>query len=432
MARSGGNSGRMLNERKRSSDHTIKPRAVRVHGQAKRESMGSKELATHCEDGGNSDEDANPSGDLLTTSVMELSVLERLGLHRAALTEQDVEAAFAHLALASRCDMFTLRQRVQIEERARDAAEENIQQELEECQMLLQKLGQVCLDSRCTAVIEQLKLCVTVLARAIERATVAAEKLGAVHQEARMSWATEVMVQHVENLKRHHLREHTELEEMKRLIQQNSRNRQLAEIRDDGEQRLKHPPIRTFQQGSVRRRISIAVVPKQVMQFHSPASGQGSEREAVQPTSVTEKKPERQLHCLQEDSADSYFILHKGSPSPSHQSLHGPNNIEFGMDRSHCTEGKETEFQKRSTVGKTDEKKSNEESNCEDLDEENEELEQNAPMSKGSKMEHCRAWFSMPTYYWVLLWLFFLGIVCLVLIRIMEIQKQYPFPSSNF
>lgn len=48
-----------------------------------------------------------------------------------------------------------------------------------------------------------------------------------------MSRATDVMVQHVENLKRHHLREHTELEEMKRLIQQNSRNRQLAENRGE-------------------------------------------------------------------------------------------------------------------------------------------------------------------------------------------------------
>nr|XP_025036848.1 lymphoid-restricted membrane protein-like [Pelodiscus sinensis] len=63
-----------------------------------------------------------------------------------------------------------------------------------------------------------------------------------------MSRAAEVMVQHVENLKRHHLREHTELEEMKRLIQQNSRNRQVAENRDDDEQRLKLPLLRTFQQ----------------------------------------------------------------------------------------------------------------------------------------------------------------------------------------
>lgn len=48
-----------------------------------------------------------------------------------------------------------------------------------------------------------------------------------------MSRAAEVMVQHVENLKRHHVREHAELEEMKRLIQQNSRNRQLAETQGE-------------------------------------------------------------------------------------------------------------------------------------------------------------------------------------------------------
>lgn len=48
-----------------------------------------------------------------------------------------------------------------------------------------------------------------------------------------MSRAAEVMVQHVENLKRHHQREHAELEEMKRLIQQNSRNRQLAETQGE-------------------------------------------------------------------------------------------------------------------------------------------------------------------------------------------------------
>ncbi|OWK53765.1 hypothetical protein RLOC_00010031 [Lonchura striata] len=48
-----------------------------------------------------------------------------------------------------------------------------------------------------------------------------------------MSRAAEVMVQHVENLKRHQAREHAELEEMKRLIQQNSRNRQLAETQGE-------------------------------------------------------------------------------------------------------------------------------------------------------------------------------------------------------
>ncbi|KAF4800505.1 Fanconi anemia complementation group E [Turdus rufiventris] len=182
----------------------------------------------------------------------ELSVLDRFGLHRVALTEQDLEAAFAHLALAFRCDVFTLQQRVLVEKRARDAAEENIQEELGQCRAALERLGRSCANAGCKETLEQLQHNLAVLSAAVERATSAAEKLGAVHQEARMSRAAEVMVQHVENLKRHHLREHAELEEMKRLIQQNSRNRQLAETQGEG---------------SARRRVSIAVIPKQLLHY---------------------------------------------------------------------------------------------------------------------------------------------------------------------
>lgn len=51
------------------------------------------------------------------------------------------QAAFAHLALAFRCDMFTLQQRAQVEKRAQDAAEENIQEELGQCQTFLEVGG---------------------------------------------------------------------------------------------------------------------------------------------------------------------------------------------------------------------------------------------------------------------------------------------------
>ncbi|XP_046789057.1 inositol 1,4,5-triphosphate receptor associated 2 isoform X33 [Gallus gallus] len=197
-----------------------------------KESVGSiseepgTELAFCTGDGDGIEEDEKTPEELLLSFPSELSVLERLGLHSTNLTEQDVEAAFAHLALAFRCDMFTLQQRAQVEKRAQDAAEENIQEELGQCQTFL--------------------------------------------EEARMSRAAEVMVQHVDNLKRHHLREHAELEEMKCLIQQNSRNWQLAETQDDAEQQLRpHPLMRGFQQASARRRVSIAVIPKQLL----PASG---------------------------------------------------------------------------------------------------------------------------------------------------------------
>ncbi|NWW58115.1 LRMP protein, partial [Ifrita kowaldi] len=172
------------------------------------------------------------------------------------------QAAFAHLALAFRCDMFTLQQRVEVEKRARDAAEENIQEELGQCRAALERLGRSCANAGCKEVLEQLQHNLAVLSAAVERATSAAEKLGAVHQEARMSRAAEVMVQHVENLKRHHMREHAELEEMKRLIQQNSRNRQLAEIQEAAAQCSPPAPLL---QGSARRRVSIAVIPKQLL-----------------------------------------------------------------------------------------------------------------------------------------------------------------------
>ena len=129
------------------------------------------------------------------------------------------QAAFAHLALAFRCDVFTLRQRVQVEKWARDTAEENIQEELGQCRAALevgghrarglaslgdiqpgdgldnsksqlqqlhplppQRLGPSCADAGCKETLEQLQRSLAVLAAAVERATSAAEKLGAVHQ----------------------------------------------------------------------------------------------------------------------------------------------------------------------------------------------------------------------------------------------------------
>ncbi|KAJ7332908.1 hypothetical protein JRQ81_015088 [Phrynocephalus forsythii] len=427
-----GNSESMVDERRTTSDRTNQPCVVSLQERARRDSRGSRELAVHFEDTGESDEDTDPSEDGLSTSLMELSVLQRLGLHRVALTEQDIEAAFAHLALAFRCDMFTLRRRVQVEERTRNVAEENIKKELAECWTTLQKLGQACLDTRCKDMVEQLQSSLTVLAGAIERATIAAEKLGAVHQEARMSRATEVMVQHVENLKRHHLREHTELEEMKRLIQQNSRNRQLAENRDDGEQRVKHPPARFFPQGSARRRVSIAVIPRQLT-FHGSENGQGSEGETIKPTAIEEESPvSRHPLCPQEDFTDHSFVLPAGSSNIPHLSLQKANSIECETRRSYCMERRESELKRRTSIGKTVEEEASEEQGYEEGEELSDELGTSAFLFKGVEKWHYRAWFSMPTYYWVLMWLFFLGIACLILIRFLELQKQYPFITSDF
>ncbi|XP_039179296.1 inositol 1,4,5-triphosphate receptor associated 2-like [Crotalus tigris] len=416
-ATSEGESERMVNERTQSSDGQAKLSVV-----AKRNSV----QAVCFKDSGDSDEESNSSEDELNTSQVEVSVLQRLGLHRTSLTEQDVEAAFAHLALALRCDMFTLKQRVQIEERARNTAEENIQEELAECQAVLQKLEQACLNPRHKELVEHLQNSLAILTRTIERATSAAEKLGAVHQEARMSRAAELMVQHVENLKRHHLREHAELEDMKRLIQQNSRNWQLTENKDDGEQRLKYPLARFFHQGSARRRVSIAVVPRQLT-FHSSENEEGLEGEVVKPSIDKDEGSQRQSHFSQEDPAENHVILHPSPSSFSQQSLQAANS---SRERSHCAEGRESELRSRSHISKSLENLI-EGLGTEEANKECEELEENALLVKRSKLEICRAWFSVPVYYWVSLWMFFLGIACLVLIWILELQKQCSFTASD-
>ncbi|KAL7985224.1 hypothetical protein Chor_003794 [Crotalus horridus] len=331
-ATSEGESERMVNERTQSSDGQAKLSVV-----AKRNSI----QAVCFKDSGDSDEESDSSEDELNTSQVEVSVLQRLGLHRTSLTEQDVEAAFAHLALALRCDMFTLKQRVQIEERARNTAEENIQEELAECQAVLQaseKLDQACLNPRHKELVEHLQNSLAILTRTIERATSAAEKLGAVHQEARMSRAAELMVQHVENLKRHHLREHAELEDMKRLIQQNSRNWQLTENKG---------------------KIGCLGNPRLQAYTRALQSFSGGPR---------------QSHFSQEDPAENHVILHPSPSSFSQQSLQAANS---SRERSHCAEGRESELRSRSHISKSLENLI-EGLGTEEANKECEELEENA------------------------------------------------------
>ncbi|XP_066060161.1 inositol 1,4,5-triphosphate receptor associated 1-like isoform X2 [Chamaea fasciata] len=326
-----------------------------------------QELAVHPGDSDTAKEDAETLEEPLLSLPSELSVLDRLGLHRVALTEQDLEAAFAHLALAFRCDTFTLQQRVQVEKRARDAAEENIQEEMGQCRAALERLGQSCGSAGCKETLEQLQHNLAVLSAAIERATRAAEKLGAVHQEARMSRAAEVMVQHVENLKRHHQREHAELEEMKRLIQQNSRNRQLAETQGEG---------------SARRRVSIAVIPKQLLPGASPESRAAPAAD------------------LEPEGAQRWPSTQRSELEPQDQDSAVTGKLVAEADGRGSSTG-------------------------------DEEPEQLGLTSKGSAAELWRPWLFFPQHYWVFFWLLLLSIAFLLLVRVLELQRLQSAASSK-
>nr|XP_042714813.1 inositol 1,4,5-triphosphate receptor associated 1 isoform X6 [Chrysemys picta bellii] len=101
---------------------------------------------------------------------------------------------------------------------------------------------------------------IAVLHRLAARLSSRAEMVGAVRQEKRMSKATEVMMQYVENLKRTYEKDHAELMEYKKLANQNSSRSYSAS--DDGVPRSSRSMSLTVGKNMPRRRVSVAVVPK--------------------------------------------------------------------------------------------------------------------------------------------------------------------------
>ncbi|KAL3218841.1 hypothetical protein MRX96_031371 [Rhipicephalus microplus] len=135
------------------------------------------------------------------------------------LTEEDVENKFTTLSLGFKTDRLTLTKRLELHQRHRDIAEGNIQAELNAIRDLAQTLDSLCTDDeRVREVVAQIRNHVDVIQQSTDRVSSQAEVYGAVQQEERMSRAFEVMVAHVENLKRSSEREHRELEEARKLL----------------------------------------------------------------------------------------------------------------------------------------------------------------------------------------------------------------------
>ncbi|KAJ3612570.1 hypothetical protein NHX12_020841, partial [Muraenolepis orangiensis] len=127
-------------------------------------------------------------------------------------SDKEVEAEFQKLSLGLKCDLFTLDKRLRLEERSRDLAEENA-------------LTPLCEDdNQSMEIIHRLQKNLEILIQSMTRVSSRSEMLGAIHQENRIGKAVEVMIQHVENLKRMYAKEHAELLELKQTLLQNERS----------------------------------------------------------------------------------------------------------------------------------------------------------------------------------------------------------------
>ncbi|NXR27197.1 MRVI1 protein, partial [Cinclus mexicanus] len=193
-------------------------------------------------------------------------LLRKLRVHKSLpgssppLTEKEVENVFVQLSLAFRNDSYTLESRIQQAERERNLTEENAEKELENFKAAITSSAHLWHHYEHREAYQKLLEDIAVLRRLAARLSSRAEMVGAVRQEKRMSKATEVMMQYVENLKRTYEKDHAELMEFKKLANQNS-SRSYGSS-EDGVPRSSRSMSLTVGKNMPRRRVSVAVVPK--------------------------------------------------------------------------------------------------------------------------------------------------------------------------
>ncbi|XP_067111102.1 inositol 1,4,5-triphosphate receptor associated 2 [Osmerus mordax] len=196
------------------------------------------------------------------TSVISEDNSESMREERNSLSqnEKEIETEFQRLSLGFKCDVFTLEKRLRLEERSRDLAEDNVRREVSSCQGLLQALIPLCEDdNQSMEIIQRLQKNLDILIQSMTRVSSRSEMLGAIHQESRIGKAVEVMIQHVENLRRMYTKEHTELLELRETMMQNERSFGSHSDRDDF--RGKKQTGSQFYKSSSRR-VSIAAIPR--------------------------------------------------------------------------------------------------------------------------------------------------------------------------
>ncbi|XP_015262448.1 PREDICTED: protein MRVI1 [Gekko japonicus] len=202
------------------------------------------------------------------------ALLRKLRVHTSLpescppLTEKEVENVFIQLSLAFRNDSYTLESRINQAERERNLAEENTEKELDNFKVAITSSASLWHHSEHREMYQKLLEDITVLHRLASRLSSRAEMVGAVRQEKRMSKATEVMMQYVENLKRTYEKDHAELMEYKKLANQNSSRSYSSP--EDGVPRTSRSMSLTVGKAP-RRRVSVAVVSKFEIPGQSPS-----------------------------------------------------------------------------------------------------------------------------------------------------------------
>uniref|UniRef100_A0A8C8SVH7 Murine retrovirus integration site 1 homolog n=1 Tax=Pelusios castaneus TaxID=367368 RepID=A0A8C8SVH7_9SAUR len=205
------------------------------------------------------EEESKHSSDVMP-NVPDKVLLYNHSCYKCLLFPAPQQNVFVQLSLAFRNDSYTLESRINQAERERNLTEENTEKELDNFKAAIMSSAALWHHYEHREICQKLLEDIAVLHRLAARLSSRAEMVGAVRQEKRMSKATEVMMQYVENLKRTYEKDHAELMEFKKLANQNS-SRSYGSS-EDGVPRSSRSMSLTVGKNMPRRRVSVAVVPK--------------------------------------------------------------------------------------------------------------------------------------------------------------------------
>nr|XP_029134069.1 lymphoid-restricted membrane protein-like isoform X1 [Labrus bergylta] len=283
-SQSGSGMSSVTSDPSQSVDSSAKKNSVPPGGKNKKELELSHSMEANEEkkvQEGESETKMSSEKESETSTISDTSDTVKEDGNSMSPNDKEIETEFQRLALGFKCDMFTLEKRLRLEERSRDLAEENVRREVSSCQGLLQALTPLCEDdNQSMEIIQRLKKNLDILIQSMTRVSSRSEMLGAIHQESRIGKAVEVMIQHVENLRRLYTKEHAELLELRETLMQNERSFGSSTGGEDF--RGKKQPTSQYYK-STARRVSIAAIPRSGggnMQFDMSKTQDGSETEA--------------------------------------------------------------------------------------------------------------------------------------------------------
>ncbi|XP_037616066.1 inositol 1,4,5-triphosphate receptor associated 2 isoform X4 [Sebastes umbrosus] len=258
-SQSGSGMGSATSDPSQSEDSAAKKESLPFGGKNKRELELTRSMEAIEEQKVQEDQSETSGATEKESETSMKSDPSKVDKNTMSPNDKEVEAEFQRLALGFKCDMFTLEKRLRLEERSRDLAEENVRREVSSCQGLLQALTPLCEDeNQSMEIILRLQKNLDILIQSMTRVSSRSEMLGAIHQESRIGKAVEVMIQHVENLRRMYTKEHAELLELREALMQNERSFGSQTERDD----FRGKKQTTQYYKSSTRRVSIAAIPR--------------------------------------------------------------------------------------------------------------------------------------------------------------------------